>query len=51
MGIAGYKDVVELLLAAGADHMVKMGELTANDIARDFGHDDILAVLPWTDNA
>ncbi|KAK2192657.1 hypothetical protein NP493_27g07028 [Ridgeia piscesae] len=47
----GYKDVVELLLAAGADHMVKMGELTANDIARDFGHDDILALLPRTDNS
>ena len=50
-GVAGYKDVVELLLAAGADCMLKMGELTGYDIARDFGHDDIKAVLSRTNDS
>ena len=41
--------MVELLLAAGADCTLSMGDLTVYDIARDFGRDHILALLPKTD--
>lgn len=41
----GHKKVVEALLAAGADPMLKMGDLTAADIARDFNRRDLLVLL------
>ncbi|XP_076446995.1 uncharacterized protein LOC143284211 [Babylonia areolata] len=41
----GHKKVVEALLAAGADPMLKMGDLTAVDIARDFNRQDLLSLL------
>ena len=34
-------NVVEVLLCAKADIHAKMGDLTAVDIARDFGHKEI----------
>lgn len=41
----GHFDVVELLLKAGTDTSLKMGDLTAVDIAREFEHPDILTLL------
>lgn len=41
----GHTSVVDELLKAGADRILKMGEMTAVDIARDFDHTDILALL------
>ena len=37
--------MVEVLLVAGGDRQAKMGQLSALDIAKDFGHDDIYKVL------
>ena len=36
---------MEALLAAGADPTLKMGDMTAVDIAKDFSHRDLLTVL------
>lgn len=41
----GHKEVVELLLKAGADRSLKMGDLTPQDIARDFDHPEILELF------
>ncbi|KAL4240026.1 hypothetical protein ACF0H5_000821 [Mactra antiquata] len=41
----GHKDVVDLLLKAGADRTLKMGDMTAIDIARDFDHSELLQLL------
>ncbi|KAL8593305.1 hypothetical protein ACOMHN_009958 [Nucella lapillus] len=41
----GHKKVVEALLAAGADPTLKMGDLTATDMARDFNHRHLLTLL------
>lgn len=41
----GNAKMVELLLAAGADPSLKMGDSSAVDIARDFDHTEILAML------
>lgn len=43
--IVGHKDVVELLLKAGADKHLQMGDVSALDIARDFEHPEILELL------
>lgn len=43
--IAGHREIVELLLKAGADISLKMGDLTPVDIARDFDHPEILNLL------
>lgn len=42
---AGHRKVVEMLIAAGADPTLKMGDLTAADIAKDFNHQDLLSLL------
>lgn len=41
----GLKEIVELLLKAGADKSLKMGDLTPVEIARDFGHPNIYSLL------
>lgn len=41
----GHKEIVELLLQAGADVNRKMGDLTPLGIATDFEHEDILKLL------
>lgn len=41
----GNDDVVEKLLKMGANVQLKMGDLTAQDIARDFGHAELLPLL------
>ncbi|CAC5402293.1 unnamed protein product [Mytilus coruscus] len=41
----GHKDVVKLLILANADLSLKMGDLTAVDIARDFGHSELLELF------
>ena len=43
--LVGHTNVVVELLKAGADRTLKMGEMTAVDIARDFDHTDITAVF------
>lgn len=40
-----HSGVVDELLKAGADRTLKMGEMTPVDIARDFDHTEILALL------
>ena len=42
---SGHIKVVEVLLKAGVDTSCKMGDLTAMDIARDFGQEEILQLL------
>lgn len=41
----GHRDVVKLLIIANADINLKMGDLTAVDIARDFGHSDLIELF------
>lgn len=41
----GNDEVVEKLLKMGANVRLKMGDLTAQDIARDFGHAELLPLL------
>lgn len=41
----GNDEVVEKLLKMGANVQLKMGDLTAKDIARDFGHAELLPLL------
>ncbi|KAK3091148.1 hypothetical protein FSP39_017513 [Pinctada imbricata] len=41
----GNKEVVEKLVKLGADTKLKMGELDIEEIARDFGHSDLLPSL------
>lgn len=41
----GNDEVVEKLLKMGANVQLKMGDLTAQDIARDFGHAELLPLL------
>ncbi|CAH1795219.1 unnamed protein product [Owenia fusiformis] len=41
----GHINVVEVLLCAKADRLAKMGDLTAIDIARDFGQEEVLQLL------
>ncbi len=43
--LSGHEHVVEMLLVARADPTLKMGDLTPLDIARDFGHDEILKLF------
>ena len=43
--IPGHKDVVKLLILTRADINLKMGDLTAVDIARDFGRSDLLELF------
>lgn len=43
--ISGHKEVVHLLLKAGADTTIKMGDLSPHDIARDFDHPEILELF------
>ena len=45
MCISGHTSVVDELLKAGADRTLKMGDMTPVDIARDFDHTEILALL------
>lgn len=42
---SGHASVVDELLKAGADKTLKMGEMTPTDIAKDFDHTEILALL------
>ena len=42
----GHKEVVKLLLDANVDTTLKMGDLTAKDIAQDFGHFSMLKFFP-----
>lgn len=41
----GHQGVVEALVAAGADVTLKMGSLSAMDIARDFDHSELIPLL------
>ena len=41
----GHKEVVKILLQAGASTKLKMGDLSPLDIARDFGHEEILSLM------
>ena len=41
----GHKSVAEVLIQAGADLNTRMGDLSVTDIARDFGHAEILDML------
>lgn len=43
--ISGHKDVVKLLILANANLTLKMGDQTAVDIARDFGHHELLELF------
>ena len=43
--VAGHVEVAELLMKAGADCALKMGDLSAVDIARDFDHTAIHNLL------
>jgi hypothetical protein len=43
--IEGHKGVVKALVTAGADSTLKMGDLSAADIARDFDHRDLFVLL------
>lgn len=43
--ILGHKDVVDLLIKKRADFNLKMGDLSAKEIARDFGHTKILQLF------
>jgi hypothetical protein len=43
--VPGHKDVVKLLILTRADINLKMGDLTAVDIARDFGRSDLLELF------
>jgi ankyrin repeat protein len=43
--LTGHKDVVQLLLKAGASTTLKMGDLSPVDIARDFDHPEILELF------
>ena len=43
--VPGHKDVVKLLILTRADINMKMGDLTAVDIARDFGHSYLLELF------
>ena len=43
--ISGHTNVIDELLKAGADRTLKMGDMTPVDIARDFDHTEILALL------
>ena len=45
MTVTGHRQVVQALIAAGADSSLKMGDLTAMDIAKDFGHLELLQYL------
>ncbi|XP_050394308.1 uncharacterized protein LOC126812105 [Patella vulgata] len=44
----GHVKVVELLIKAGANTQLKMGDLTPLEIARDFQHDDIVKLFEDT---
>ena len=49
--ISGHTNVVDELLKAGAARTLKMGDMTPVDIARDFDHTEILALLElWFEN-
>lgn len=42
---SGHLEIVRLLLSAGADQSMKMGNLSAIDVAREFGQEEILELL------
>ena len=42
---AGHSNVVEVLLCAKADRHAQMGDLSPLQIAKDFGHSDIVDIL------